>query len=446
MTKNHFPRLRILVSAYYCRPYVGSESGVGWNCVKALAKHHDVWVITRGDERSGIESIPPDEVLPNVHFNYFELPEFLRRLGFGSRKRPTQLYYYVWQFCIYFIARNLHATHNFHLAHHVTLVKFWAPCFLAYLPIPLIWGPVGGGESAPLAFWGGFGWRGKLYECLRNVGRWIGEHDPFVRATARRAAITLATSKETLNRIRTLTPRSTVDILPAIAVTDKEVSEFDDIVRQRDAAPGPAPKRFVSIGRMLHWKGFHLGIRAFAKADIEDSEYWFIGDGPELDDLKALADELGISDKVRFIGRLSHAETLQALGQCLCLVHPSLHESGGGVCLEAMAAKCPVVALDLGGPAEHLANGRGILVSASGPEQSIDELAEAITRLSRNPALRKEIAEKAYARLLADYTWDEKARKYCAIYADVLQQRYRFQNPTHFVSHINNEHHTTNAD
>ena len=98
----------------------------------------------------------------------------------------------------------------------------------------------------------------------------------------------------------------------------------------------------------MHWKGFHLGLRAFACANLPDAEYWILGDGAELNQLQILADNLGIAQRVKFWGKLSREETLNKLRDCHVLVHPSLHDSGGWVCLEAMAAGRPVICLDLG--------------------------------------------------------------------------------------------------
>jgi hypothetical protein len=78
-----------------------------------------------------------------------------------------------------------------------TFVKYSTPSFLSLLPVPFIWGPVGGGESAPKDFWQGFSLRGKVYETLRNLARWLGEHDGFVQLTAQRCVLALATTKAT---------------------------------------------------------------------------------------------------------------------------------------------------------------------------------------------------------------------------------------------------------
>ena len=126
-----------------------------------------------------------------------------------------------------------------------------------------------------------------------------------------------------------------------------------------------------------------MGLRAFAQADVSNNaEYWIVGDGPERSRLLSLAEKLGIDHKVKFWNKLSRAETLKKLGDCFALIHPSLHESGGLVCLEAMAASRPVICLDLGGPAIQVTQETGFKISAHTPEQTVRDLAKAIKNIS----------------------------------------------------------------
>ena len=415
MTQGAPRRLKVLLSAYACAPNTGSEQGVGWDCVKALSEQHDLCVITRGDARGEIEAHLAAHPMPKVRFVYYELPRFLRPGGFGDSKRPTQLYYYLWQIGIYFLAKRLISTQDVDIVHHVTFVKFWAPSFLAALPKPFLWGPVGGGETAPAPFLTSFSGRGRLYERLRDIGRWAGEHDPFVRLTARRAAMTLASTDETADRVQRINAGGPVIVCPAIGVTEAELAMYG----QRGDTAG-SRVRFVSVGRFLHWKGFHLALEAFARAKIPNAEYRLIGDGPERDRLKALARRLGMEEAVSFTGNIPRNAVLQQLSDCDVLVHPSLHESGGGVCLEAMAAKLPVIAFDLGGPALHHSHDAGLVVRAENPDQAIQDLARAMAELAAAPERRRVLAQNGYCRLRAQYLWPAKALRYTSIYRTIL--------------------------
>src|SRR5690606_13744297 len=128
------------------------------------------------------------------------------------------------------------------------------------------------------------------------------------------------------------------------------------------ASPPGQGVRFVSIGNLFSLKGFHLALRAFARADLPDAEYWVIGDGPQRARLEALVTELGLAGRVTFWGHVPRQATLRLVKSCDVLVHPSLHDSGGWVCLEAMAARKPVICLRLGGPATQVTPSTGVLV------------------------------------------------------------------------------------
>lgn len=404
-------RLRVLLSAYACEPDKGSEPGVGWSVAREMAKYHDVWVLTRANNRPSIERALGRHPVPQLCFIYFDLPAWSRWWKRGHR--GVQVYYYFWQIGIYFVARRLHRKVGFDLIHHVTFGKYWAPSLLAVLPVPFVWGPVGGAESAPRAFWVNFDLRGMSYEAARELGRWLGEHDPLVRLTARRSALALAKTEETARRLRRLGAREVRTFFEA-GLRAAEI----DYLAQCSSSNG-RPVRFVGIGNLLHLKGFHLGLRAFARANIRDAEYWIIGDGPERERLEATARDLGIADRVRFWGSLPREETLRRLAECHALVHPSLHDSGGWVCVEAMAAGRPVICLDLGGPAVQVTEGTGLKVRAIDPQQAVRDLAEAMQRLAGTPELREMLGEAGKRRSRDVFCWEPKGALLSAMYAQV---------------------------
>lgn len=401
--------MKILLSAYACEAGRGSEPGVGWHTAKELAREHEVWVLTRPDDgRPAIEAELERNPNPNLHFVYFTLPVIGGFWQLGTV--AFVLHYYLWQVQAYFVARKLLREVQFDVVHHVTFVRYSSPSFLALLPVPFVWGTVGGGERAPAPFWQDFGLRARIYEVLRLTAHRFGELDPFARLTARRSAVTRVTTEDTAIRVRHMgAPR--VEIVPEAALPAAEQKRLS-------ACPPPAagPVRFISMGRLLHWKGFHLGVRAFAAAERTDAEYWILGDGPERATLEAASRELGVGDRVRFFGNLPRAEALECLGQCHVLVHPSLHDSGGWVCLEGMAAGRPILCLDLGGPGVQVTADTGIKVAASTPEQAVSDLAAAMQRLADDAELRQRMGEAGRALVKSEYSWEAKGRQLTALY------------------------------
>src|SRR5436190_1039720 len=137
--------MRVLIGAYACEPSQGSEPAVGWHWAhEAVRAGHDVWVVTRRNNRATIELALAAGDAPVPHFEYLELP----RPFLWAKRRFGHLgllaYYYFWQVALTAVARRLHRRVGFDIAHHVTFVSDTLPSGLCVLPIPFVWGPVGG--------------------------------------------------------------------------------------------------------------------------------------------------------------------------------------------------------------------------------------------------------------------------------------------------------------
>lgn len=393
--------MRLLTSAYSCGPHRGSEPGVAWNIIRQLSLHHEVWVLTRYKNQCAIEAEAQKQKL-RIHVIPVDLPWLFR--VFKKGQLGLELYYYLWQLRAYLKARRALKQHNFQLTHHITFVRYWSPSFLALLPIPFIWGPVGGGESCPDALRSTLTLRGRVYEMLRDLARWAGERDPFVRMTARRALITFATTTDTARRLAGLGCRN-VQIMSQVALSETELGALSD-----RACPYPEPMLILCVGRLLAWKGFHLAIEAFARADIPGAELYIVGNGPERNQLKEQARKLGLRQRVRFLGELPRQEVLELIGRCSALLHPSLHDSGGYVCAEAMAAKRPVICLATGGP-EHIVGATGgISIPPHSTTEVVASLAAALTFLVHNPDVHRSMGSDASNQAKKTLTWSVKAR------------------------------------
>lgn len=153
---------------------------------------------------------------------------------------------------------------------------------------------------------------------------------------------------------------------------------------------GRSDRRILGVGRLVSQKGFDLLLKAFALV-CEDYPDWsldLVGDGPERENLEALAQRLGVSDKVFFHGAQSNVGRFYERASIFVL--SSRFEGFGLVITEAQAYGVPVVAFDCPrGPSEIITNGsNGLLVKA----EDVDGLAGAITKLIRDPGLADRIA------------------------------------------------------
>ncbi|MGB8522416.1 MAG: glycosyltransferase [Candidatus Acidiferrales bacterium] len=374
-------------------------------------------MITRINNRESIEKALTANPMPRAHFVYYDLPKWMRFWKKGQR--GVFIYYYLWQAGAYLLAKELFQKVRFDLVHHVTFGSYWRPSFLALLPAPFLWGPVGGAESAPRSFRSSLSLRGTFYEIVRSAARCLAEFDPFVRMTARRAVAGLAVTPESALRLKALGCRD-VSLCATVALTSEDLSILSRIPLRNEAC-----FRILSLGRYLHWKGFELGLRAFAefRRKHANSEYWLIGDGPERERWERLAKTLGIENNTVFWHTLPRSQVLEKIADCDVLMHPSLHDSGGWVTLEAMAAGRPVICLDLGGPALQVCESTGIKIPAITPAQVVADLASALKQLAGDPSCRARLGEAARTAIQEKYNWDKKGEQLAEVYARLMKQR-----------------------
>ena len=155
--------------------------------------------------------------------------------------------------------------------------------------------------------------------------------------------------------------------------------------------------RTICVGRLHPTKGQDVLLKAIVqlKDRFPNTVFEFVGDGPCKADCEKLAADLGIADRCRFVGRLSHDEVLRRMAASSISVVPSRSECFGLVNIESMAMGTPLVASDVGGIGEIFDNGEeGFLVPPDDPNSLADRLAE----LMGDPVLRDAMSHKALRR------------------------------------------------
>jgi len=140
-----------------------------------------------------------------------------------------------------------------------------------------------------------------------------------------------------------------------------------------------------------------------------------IGEGPEEQRLRELARTLGIGDRVRFLGRVPHAELPLVLSQCDLFAQPSIGEEAFGISVvEAMACGLPVLASNNGGLPEIVVEGEtGHLL----PPGGIVPWREAIARVGADGTLLHRLGSAGRSRAEARFTWAANAERLEAIFA-----------------------------
>ncbi len=165
----------------------------------------------------------------------------------------------------------------------------------------------------------------------------------------------------------------------------------------------------ISVSRINKVKGLNYLLEAIAKIKNKTEilfKYIMIGDGPELDNLKSLANELGISDKVHFVGHKNNV--LSFLESADIFVLPSLSECHSISLLEAMRSGKAIIATDVGGNRESIRDQKeGLLI----PSKNVNALSIALLKLLEDSNLRKQYANSAKARFENNFTEQVMKRK-----------------------------------
>jgi glycosyltransferase involved in cell wall biosynthesis len=172
-------------------------------------------------------------------------------------------------------------------------------------------------------------------------------------------------------------------------------------------------------GRCEPRKGLPLVLEAMARAQHPGIRLTAAGTGPCLDEWKKLAADLGIADRVQFLGQVAWTQMGSLFTKCDALVFPSLRDSQGTIVLEAMAHGMPIIALDHQGVASVVPADAGIKVAVTTPDETIGGLARAMGELADDPNRRREMGCRA-ARCAAENTWQKRAEQMTALYQEVL--------------------------
>jgi glycosyltransferase involved in cell wall biosynthesis len=176
------------------------------------------------------------------------------------------------------------------------------------------------------------------------------------------------------------------------------------------------------IGRLVHDKGVDLLLRALASLD-DGWHLEIVGGGPEEDQLRALAGELGLAEKVTFRGQVPSLEMPAHYQKVDILVIPSRtlpnwKEQFGRVIVEAMASGVAVIGSDSGAIPDVIGDA-GLVFH----EDDAADLRQKLRHLVNDPAARQSLAEKGRARVLESFTQQQVAEQTVAVYREMVSQQ-----------------------
>lgn len=232
---------------------------------------------------------------------------------------------------------------------------------------------------------------------------------PFEQALLKRASAVVTTSQSYLDASTALAPWRAKTRVIALGAED-----VSPAIARIDLWPPGDGLRLLAVGRLSHYKGFDVLIRALAR--VHDARLLLVGDGECADDLRLAAEKNGIASRIRFAGTLDDETLLSAYATADAFVLPSVNrgEAFGLVLLEAMRARVPVIASAIQGSGigEVVVDGETGLLTAPG---DADALAAAIIRL-RDPELRRQLGTHGRQRWQDHFTLEHSAQQWLQLY------------------------------
>src|SRR5450755_3012022 len=157
--------MNILLIGHACGPGLGSEPGNTWNWAQFLSIKHRVWVITYPEHKTDVEAYLAQNPNPNLCFVWVTTNHPLDRWSPERGERGIRIHYMFWLSEAYKRAVVLCSNIAMDVAHHISWGTIGAPPPLWRLPVPALWGPIGGGQTTPpqyLSFFGKQHWAERI--------------------------------------------------------------------------------------------------------------------------------------------------------------------------------------------------------------------------------------------------------------------------------------------
>lgn len=229
---------------------------------------------------------------------------------------------------------------------------------------------------------------------------------PLLKAIWRRAEFRTVCSEELVRLGKEADPHTEFVCIP----NGVETKRFTPIER-----PANPQVRVLFIGRLIPRKGFHRVVRALpevrrlAKVPFEIE---VVGTGAHRPELDALAEDLGVSDLIRYVGLVPYGQLEQSYQYADIFVLTSLSEGMPSVILEAMGCGLPVIASDVGGNNEIVHEGEnGYLIKGD----DVELIARRLAELINNKVLREKMGQRSRDFAL-NYDWERIMAQYEQLY------------------------------
>ena len=409
-------KFKILVSAYACSPYKGSEPGMGWNFIIGLSKFHQLHVIVEKRKwlipiKNYLDLHPNKKQNLTFHFIEKKRNKFLRKLW-----PPSYYWFYKkWQKDAYNLAVRLDKIENFDIIHQLNMAGYREPGFLWKIDKPFVWGPIGGLENSPWRFLPALGMKGFIFFTSRNLINLFQRNflkRPKIAATRDNSSL-IAATPENKKLIKKLWKKKS-EVICEVG-QEKNIDKIYFNKRHTDKDP----IKIVWSGLHIPRKNLPLLFDAVKRITVP-FELHILGDGEMTSSWKKIALKKGFSNCCKWYGWVDRKKALEIMssGHIFCIT--SVYDLTSTVTLEALSSALPIISLDHCGFSHVIDDSCGIKVPITNPKKAAQSFASAIEKLFHNDDFRISLAKGAIQRS-KDFSWKNKIMQLNNIYESLVK-------------------------
>lgn len=411
-------RKTILINSYVLSPYKGSEAAVAWNHIRNMSQDYNLIVLYgasaeyMGDDRD-IKKWLENNELPNVRFEFVR-PSFISRIltwinrhGFVYAHFPA---FRLWQKRVLKHARRIISSEHVDIVHHLGPIGYREPGYLWKLDKPYVWGPVGGYNLAPKVLLPLLPFMGRCKQAFRNVtNRYQMRHSRRVLKAMAKADIVVGATTECVGMIKELYGRDALYL--AENCIDQNIHLNVDKFKE-------SVKHIIFVGSVDSRKCVSLQLKALVKLkDRKDWTFDIVGEGPLRPVLEKFCQENGLSDKVKFHGKVSRNEAISLFNDASLHLITSVSEGNPTTVWEAMSHGVPTLTLDHCGMHDTINERNGIKIPITDPDTIVSDIASQIEYLLDNPEVLEKLGESTVDEAYK-YTLDKRR----AIFSELYEQ------------------------
>ena len=233
---------------------------------------------------------------------------------------------------------------------------------------------------------------------------------PIIKKIWRNARVVVANSEGLKELALKSSPDQKIDVI----YNGIDISEFEPCFEIHDVL------KMLCVSRLIERKGIRFLIEAISMLNDDKIELVLVGEGNQEKELKQLAKDLDVADRVEFKGYVDHDDIGDIYENSDVFVLPSSNEGMSNALLEAMASGLPVIVTDTGGTSELL-DGNGVVVPMGDP----NAIAQAVCELRDDPKARRRMGAKS--REIAERMgWGAVSDAYSRLYRDMKNNNYKF--------------------